>query len=110
MALFWANIASKCWSVLTRVSLYGVMLLVSLSSLAIYEADALWPRDSQGAFVFIAFPPASWLLSAIVVSIAAFISGRRSRRADGQRVVHRQLGGELLLVVIECEAEALGDC
>jgi hypothetical protein len=83
VALLWANIASKRWSVLTRVSLYGVMLLVSLSSLGIYEADALWPRNSQGAFVFIAVPPVSWLFSALVVLAGALISGRRSRRADG---------------------------
>lgn len=83
LALLWAHVASKRWSVLTRVTLYGVMLVVALGSLAIYEADALWPRSSQGAFVFIVVPPTSWLLSATVVSIAAFISRRRSRRADG---------------------------
>jgi hypothetical protein len=82
VALLWANIVSKRWSVLTRVTLSSVMLVVTLSSLAIYEADALWPRKSQAAFVFIIVPPASWLLSAIVVPLAAFISGRRSRRAD----------------------------
>src|SRR6202171_3427339 len=46
VALLWANIASKRWSVLTRVTLYGVMLVVPLSSLAIYVADAIWPRTS----------------------------------------------------------------
>jgi hypothetical protein len=80
-ALLGVNIVAQRWSVLTRLSLYGVMLLVSLSSLAIYVADALWPRTSQAAFVFIAVPPASWLLSTIVVALAAFISRRRSRRA-----------------------------
>jgi hypothetical protein len=83
VALLWANIAAKRWPVLTRVTLYGMMLVVPLSSLAIYVADALWPRNSQGAFVFIVVPPASWLLSGIVVLIAAFISDGRSRRADG---------------------------
>src|SRR5712692_1714369 len=34
VALFWASIVSKRWSVLTRVTLYGVMLVVPLS---------LWP-------------------------------------------------------------------
>lgn len=79
VVLLWASIVSKRWLVLTRVTLYGVMLVVTFSSLAIYEADALWPRTSQAAFVFIIVPPASWLFSAIVVPIVAFISGRRSR-------------------------------
>jgi len=83
LALLWAGIASKRWPVLTRASVYSLMLLVPLCSLAVYLADALWPRSSQGAFVFITVPPASWLVGVMVVSIAAFISGRRSRRADG---------------------------
>lgn len=82
VALLWANLVSKPWSAPVRVSLYGVMLLVSLASLTIYSADALWPRSSQAAFVFIAVPPASWLLSAIAVSLAAFTSRRTSRRVD----------------------------
>jgi hypothetical protein len=77
VALLWARSASKQWMALTRLTLYGVMLLVSLSTLTIYVADALWPRASQGAFVFIAVPPAALLLSASAVSIAAFISRRR---------------------------------
>jgi hypothetical protein len=78
VALLWASVTSERWSALTRLSLYGVMLLVSLISLAIYVADAVWPRTSQGAFVFITVPPAAWVLSALVVATAAFISSRRS--------------------------------
>lgn len=80
VALLAANVASKRWSVLTRATLYAVMLVIALGSLAIYEADALWPRASQGAFVFIIVSPASWLLMAIVVPVAALISARRSHR------------------------------
>jgi len=83
LALFWPSIVSKRWSVPTRVTLYGVMLVVPLSCLAIYVADAIWPRTSPGPFVFIPVPPASWLFSALVVLAAALISGTRSRRADG---------------------------
>ena len=83
VALLWASIVSKGWSVLTRVTLLGVMLVVPLSSLAVYVADAIWPRTSPGPFVFIPVPPASWLFSALVVLAAALISGTRSRRADG---------------------------
>jgi len=83
MGLLWSSIVSNGWSVLTRVTLYGVMLVVPLSCLAIYVADAIWPRTSPGPFVFIPVPAASWLFGAFVGLAAALISGRRSRRANG---------------------------
>ena len=83
VALGWADGVSKRWPVLTRAALYGVMLVVTLGSLAIYGDDALGHRRAQAAFVYVVVPPASWLLIAIVVPIAAFISGRLSRRGDG---------------------------
>jgi len=83
VVLAWANMASKRWSTVTRTALHSVMLILTLGSLAIYGHDALRPRKAQAAFVFVAVPPASWLLIAIIVPIAALISGRRSRRADG---------------------------
>ena len=82
IVLLAANIASTRWSALTRWTISGVTLAVTLGTLAIYEADALWPRGSQRAFVFIVVPPASWLLSALGVSLAVFGPGRRSRRAE----------------------------
>src|SRR6266478_1133574 len=39
MALVWANVASR-WSVLTRATLYAVMLVSAFSSFAIYGALA----------------------------------------------------------------------
>ncbi len=83
VALVLAHAVSKRWSVLTRATLYNVMLVVTLGSLAIYGYDALRPRKAQAAFWYVLVPPASWLLIAIVVPIAALISGRRSRRGDG---------------------------
>jgi hypothetical protein len=83
VALAWANVVSKCWSVLIRATLYGVMLVVTLGSLAIYGDDALGHRTAHAAFVYVAVPPASWLLGATAVSLAALISRRRSRRHEG---------------------------
>jgi hypothetical protein len=60
-----------------------VAFAVAPGSLVVYVADALWPRGAQGAFVFIVVPPASWLLGSAVVLLAAFVSGRRSRRSGG---------------------------
>src|SRR2546427_3353772 len=82
IALALANVVSKRRSVLTRATLHSVMLVVALGSLAVYGADALSPPKAQAAFVFVVVPPASWLLIAIVVAVAALISGRRSRRDD----------------------------
>jgi len=83
MALLFAHVVSKRWSVLTRATLYGVMLVLTFGSLAIYGDVALGPPRAKTAFVFVVVPPASWLLIAIVAPIAALISGKLSRRADG---------------------------
>jgi hypothetical protein len=61
------------------------MLVVTLGALAIYGHDALRP-PAKAAAVYVVVPPASWLLSAIVLGIAAFLSGRLSRRGDGSTV------------------------
>jgi len=83
MVLAWANVASKRWSVLTRATFYSLSLVLTLGSLAIYGYIAFGPPRAKTAFVFVVVPLASWLLIAIVVPIAAMISGRLSRRGDG---------------------------
>jgi hypothetical protein len=55
----------------------------TLGSLAIYGAVALGLSRAKPAFVFLLVPPASWLLTAIVVPITALTSRRLSRRGDG---------------------------
>ncbi len=75
-----AYVLSTRWSVLTRATLYVVMLVVTLGSLGIYGHDAWRPRKAQAAFVYVAVPPVSWLFIVIVVTIAALISRRRSRK------------------------------
>jgi hypothetical protein len=82
VALVLADIVAKRWSVLTRATLYGVMLILTLGSLAIYGDVVLRPR-SQPAFMFLVVPLGSWLLMTIVVPIAALVSGRLSRRGAG---------------------------
>ena len=78
VALAWANMVSQRWSVLTRTTLYCVTLVVTLGSLVIY-GFGLAPAGSARAFSFVAVPPGSWLLIAVVVPIAALLSRRRSR-------------------------------
>jgi hypothetical protein len=83
MALVVANVVSQRWAVLTRATLYSLMLVLTLGSLAIYGDVALGPPRAKTAFVFVVVPPVSWLLIAIVVPTAALISRRRSPRSDG---------------------------
>jgi len=79
-ALLWANMVSKRWSVLTRATLYCVMLIVSFGSLAIYgEWINVRPAGSANAFLFVAVPPVSLVFIMIIVGIAALRSGRLSR-------------------------------
>jgi hypothetical protein len=75
MALLLADMVSKRWSVLTRATLHGVMLILTLGSLAFY-GDVVWRPRPQPAFVFLVVPLGSWLLMTIVVPIAALISGQ----------------------------------
>lgn len=85
VALFWANIVSKRWFVVTRVTLYCVTFLVTLGSLVIYSKLVdIRPAGSANAFLFVIVPPASWVFIAIVVSIAALISRRLTRQKDGK--------------------------
>jgi hypothetical protein len=80
VALAWAHVASKRWAVLTRATLYCVTLGTTLGSLAFYGGLVAPPAGSAHSFVFVAVPPASWLLLAIVVPIAALMSRKRSPR------------------------------
>jgi hypothetical protein len=83
MALVWANMVSKPWSVVTRATLYTVMLVLTMGSLAIYGAVVLGLSRAKPAAVFLVVPLASWLLTAITVPIAALTSRRLSRRGNG---------------------------
>ena len=80
-ALLLASVVSKRWSIVTRTALYCMMLILTLGSLAVYGDVVLRPRP-QPAFVFIVVPPVSWMLMTIVITVAALISGRMSRK-DG---------------------------
>ena len=78
VGLAWAGFVSTRWPVLTRNTLYSVMLLLTLACLAIYGNAALHPPATRGAFIFLVLPPASCLFAAIAVSVAALLSRRKS--------------------------------
>jgi hypothetical protein len=82
VALIVADIASKRWSAVTRATLHGMMLIVPFASLAFYGGAVPTPPGSRPAALFLIVPLGSLLLLAIVVPVAASISGRRSRQKD----------------------------
>jgi len=77
MALLVANVVSKHWSVLARVTLYWLMLGITVGSLLGYSG-VLSPPGAKPAFIFLVVPLISWLLMAIAIPIARY----RSRRSD----------------------------
>jgi hypothetical protein len=81
VALLWATLVSTRWPVTTRVALYCVTFVVTLGSVAIYSGLVdVKPAGAANAFLFVAVPPASWVLMAIVLPLAALIPRRLSRR------------------------------
>lgn len=58
MALVLAVVVSKRSPVLTRATLYSLMLVLTVASLAIYGHYALRPRRAQPAAVFVLVPAA----------------------------------------------------
>jgi hypothetical protein len=80
VALGWANVVAKRWSLLTRATLYCVTLVIALGSLAAYAGGVSPPKGSSRAFMFVIVSPASWLLLSVAVPMAALISRWRSRR------------------------------
>jgi hypothetical protein len=76
-----AGVFSTRWSPLTAATLHGTMVVIAVGSLVMYGAVVLSPPRPQPAFVFVIVPPASWLLTAVTVGIAALVSRRQSRRA-----------------------------
>ena len=78
MAAGLANAASKRWPVLTQATLHVVTLLFSVGCLAIYAVVAFRYVEAKIGFVFLVVPLASWVLLAVSVAAAAFISSRLS--------------------------------
>jgi hypothetical protein len=78
VAAFLAHVFSKRWPVVTRATLYAVMLALTVGSLTIYGDFVFGHLQAKAGFVFLVVPFASWLLIGIVGAMVIF--GRRSRR------------------------------
>jgi uncharacterized membrane protein YidH (DUF202 family) len=74
VVLAWAASASSRWSALTRTTLDVVTLVITLGSLAMYGSVVWRSAGSPRGPAFVAVPPASWLLIAVALGIAALAS------------------------------------
>jgi hypothetical protein len=70
VGLLIADKISKRWTVNTSVTLYWLMIVLSLGSLIIYSG-ALIPLGTKPAFKFLVVPFISWLLILTVIPIVS---------------------------------------
>jgi hypothetical protein len=70
-----ANVNSSRWSMITRMTLYAVMFVIALASLAIYGASAHGILQVKVGKIFLLVPFVSWLLFGAAVPLAAYFSG-----------------------------------
>jgi hypothetical protein len=73
VGLLIANKISKRWTVLTCVTLYWLMIVLSLGSLICYSG-AFGPVGTKSAFKFLVVPLISWLLIVTVIPIVSRLS------------------------------------
>ena len=75
--LGWMHAASARWASATQTTLHVVTLAIALASLAIYSGLLrITSAGAPRAAPFVVTAPASWLLIAVVVSLAALVSRR----------------------------------
>jgi hypothetical protein len=82
-ALLIASRISKPWSILTRATLYWLMLIISLGCLVSYSG-LLSPPGTKAAFVFIITPLLSWLLIVTSIPIAALVSRSKLYKSESR--------------------------
>jgi len=70
------NLRSPRWTRRTRLTLCIVTLIVTVASLVIYVDDNIAHRTAKAAFVWVAVPPVSVLVSLIAIGIAIFVDKR----------------------------------
>lgn len=83
VALLLTSVVSRGWSVLTRASLYVVTLVVTGGSFTIYGLVAAEAARKNPTSTFVVVPPASCLLIAVAISVAALIARRRAHGSNG---------------------------
>ncbi len=79
IVLVWAILRSERFTETVRSTLYGLTIALALASLAIYSRVIdLKPAGSPNTFLFVAGAPVSWIIIAIVMSVAALRSRKQA--------------------------------
>jgi uncharacterized membrane protein len=78
-----ANLLSSRWPVSLRKTLAIVTLFVAVASLGIYFDDNLAHRTAKPAFVYVATPPVTVLLSVLVMGVAFLARKKEAKSGDG---------------------------
>lgn len=74
-----ANLFSPRWPRPVQVTLCFVTLLATTASIAIYLDDHIAHRTTHPAAVWVAVPPASVIISAIAIAVAALMAKRKKQ-------------------------------
>ena len=83
IALALADSVASRWAAPTRSALRALILIVPVASLLIYGYVASSPPRPKPAAVFLLVPLGSWVLMAILITVAASVARGRSRRGAG---------------------------
>jgi cell division protein FtsW (lipid II flippase) len=67
-----ANASSRRWSTRGRLMLHCLTVILALVPPIFYADQSLRPANTSAAFLFVAIPPALWLVIAIVIAIAEY--------------------------------------
>ena len=73
-----SHVVAKRWSPDTQKALYWATLFIAIATLLIYGDDAIARRATHPAFVYVAVPPVSWLVTIAAITIGA-LRARRGR-------------------------------
>jgi hypothetical protein len=76
-ALLWADARAPRWPPAVGTMVQRAMLAIPIVSVAIYVVAVFGPPRAKAAFPFIALPPATWMLTALLIAVA-FLT-RRAR-------------------------------
>jgi len=66
-----ADVRSTRWSTRARATVQIGTIVLALCPLIVYGADAVRPLSVHTAFFYLVVPPATWLLAAVVLWLAA---------------------------------------
>ena len=78
VALIVSNVVSKDWPVSTRITLFSLMVLISVSSLVVYSG-VITPAGVKPAAPFLIFPLISWIFILTIIPYALYRSRKFSK-------------------------------